>query len=99
MSTKVTLSYGKEFHFYQEIFDNGNVYLQVNGHEFEASNGKVLVQIPIEIWEKIIEEWPQSKVRFQQDNNDDWGHDTLEWLEFGSNATSQDETVIFERKK
>ena len=99
MSTKITLSYGKEFHLYQEVCDTQNVYLSIDNCDFEASKNKVSIQIPIQIWEKIIEEWPKSKARFQQENNDDWGHDTLEWLEFGSNITSQDETVIFERKK
>ena len=99
MSTKITLSHGKDFHLFQEVCDVKSVYLTVDNHEFEANKNRVSIQIPIQVWEKMVEEWPKNKARFYQENDLDWGHDTLEWLEFGSNATSQDETIIFERKK
>ena len=85
MSTKVTLSYGPNFHLYQEIFDNGNVYLQVNGYEFEISNDKAMIQIPLEVWNKIIEEWPKSKDRFINKTADEW-------------VSSLDETTIFTKR-
>jgi hypothetical protein len=59
MSTKVSLSYGPKFHLYQEMFDCDNVYLQMDGHEFEISNNRAMIQIPLEVWNKIIEEWPK----------------------------------------
>lgn len=44
MSTKHTIKYSEDFHFYQECFDDDNVYLEVSGNS---------VIIPIEIWESI----------------------------------------------
>ena len=64
MSTKSSLAYGdtvvastrnesKErnlsFHLYQECFDEDNVYLELEGVEFEASPERVMVTIPIAI--------------------------------------------------
>lgn len=57
MSTKITISHGKNYHLWEEIFDRSNVYLRVEGHEYETSNGKVMVQIPIEVWRSMIQDW------------------------------------------
>jgi len=57
MSTKITLSYDKNYHLYQEIFDVSNVYFQLDKCEFEASKDSVMIQIPIDIWRKMIEDW------------------------------------------
>jgi hypothetical protein len=70
MSTKVTLSYDKNYHFYQEIFDVSNVYFQLYNSNFEASRDSVMVQIPIDVWRKMIEDcavkvWPK-----EQDNKE-----------------------------
>ena len=96
MSTKVSLNYGKIHHLYQEVFDDKHVYLKVCGYDFEVSKDHATIQIPIELWEKLIEEWPESKKRWIQDNSQEEFSD-ISWLEFGSNA-STDETIIFERK-
>lgn len=44
MSTKCSLAYGDTFHLYQECFDEDNVYLELEGIEYEAtllaSNGE-----------------------------------------------------------
>ena len=55
MSTKSTLVHGKNFHLYHEGFDEyPDVYLELRGDvEFEASQGAVMVRIPIAIWEVI----------------------------------------------
>ena len=53
MSTKSSLAYGNNFHFYQECFDEENVYLELESVEFEASNNKVTVTIPVAIWSVI----------------------------------------------
>jgi hypothetical protein len=53
MSTKCTLSHSNEFHFYRESLDDDHVYLEMNTTRFEAGYGRVLVPIPIRIWETI----------------------------------------------
>lgn len=53
MSTKATIAYGENFHFYHEVADDYHVYLQLEGTEFKASPGRVMVSIPIHIWETI----------------------------------------------
>ena len=53
MSTKSTIAYGKNFHFYHEALDDDHVYLQIETTQFEAGYGRVMVPIPIHIWETI----------------------------------------------
>ena len=53
MSTKCTIAYGKNFHFYHEVLDDNFVYLRLEGVEFEASYNQVTVPIPVHIWEVI----------------------------------------------
>ena len=53
MSTKATIAHGSNFHFYHEVFDDNHVYLELEGMEFEAGYGRVMVSIPIHIWETI----------------------------------------------
>ena len=55
MSTKCSLAYGDSFHLYEECFDEDNVYLKLEGVEFEATAERVTVTIPIAIWETIRE--------------------------------------------
>jgi hypothetical protein len=57
MSTKLTLSHNNQYHLYQEMFDVSNVYFRLDKCEFEASNDSVMIQIPIEVWRKMIEDW------------------------------------------
>jgi hypothetical protein len=53
MSTRATIAHGKNFHFYHEVFDDNHVYLEQEGMEFEAGYQRVMVSIPIHIWETI----------------------------------------------
>lgn len=53
MSTKSTLAHGKEFHLYHEVLDGDHVYLELETTHFEAGYGRVMVKIPIHIWEVI----------------------------------------------
>jgi hypothetical protein len=53
MSTKATIVYGKTFHFYNECLDNQHVYLELEGTHYEAGYNRVMVPIPIHIWEVI----------------------------------------------
>ncbi len=65
MSTKVSLSYGPNYHLYQEIFDYGSIYLTVQGHEFEVSKDKAMIQIPIDVWKKMVDDWPKVKHMYE----------------------------------
>lgn len=53
MSTKSTIAHGPNFHLYREGFDESNVYLEVEGTQFEAGYNRVMVPIPVHIWEVI----------------------------------------------
>lgn len=53
MSTKSTIAYGKNFHFYHEALDDDHVYLELETTQFEAGYGRVMIPIPIHIWETI----------------------------------------------
>ena len=44
MSTKATLAYGKNFHFYHEVMDDDHVYLELDTTQFEAGYGRVMVR-------------------------------------------------------
>ena len=77
MSTKVSISWDKNFHLYQEIFDVSNVYFKIEGCEFEATNDKVMVQIPIKVWRKMIADWslrgwPESEDNQEKALGEDW---------------------------
>lgn len=100
MSTKITISYDKTHHLYQEIFDVSNVYLEVSGHDFEASNGRVMAQIPIKAFRSMIKSWEKSGWPESEDNSekkiaDDWGESLLTKY---SNSKNLDETIIFKKE-
>jgi hypothetical protein len=50
MSTKATLSHGDHFHFYLEVLDDANVYLELEHAEFEVNQRSVMVRIPMDVW-------------------------------------------------
>jgi hypothetical protein len=53
MSTKATIAHGPNFHFYHEVFDDDHVYLELEGAQFEAGYNRVMVPIPVHIWEVV----------------------------------------------
>ncbi|MDQ8183949.1 hypothetical protein [Pelagicoccus sp. SDUM812002] len=53
MSIKDPIAHGENFYLYKECFSDDFVYLELEGCGFEASNNKVKVEIPIEVWEFI----------------------------------------------
>jgi hypothetical protein len=55
MSTKSSVAWGDDFHFYTEMHDGDNVYLRVDKAEFYATKHGVTVTIPRAIWEVIRE--------------------------------------------
>jgi hypothetical protein len=53
MSTKASVAYGPNFHLYREVLDDDFIYLELEGVQFEASYNRVMVPIPVHIWEVI----------------------------------------------
>ena len=53
MSTKCSLSYGENFHLYNECLDDDNVYLRLTKPAFQVDCDNLTVTIPIHIWETI----------------------------------------------
>ncbi|MBC3920056.1 hypothetical protein H8L32_21495 [Undibacterium sp. CY18W] len=53
MSTKSSLAHGPNFHLYSEAFHDGHVYLELEGAQFEVSNNRVMLSIPVPVWEVI----------------------------------------------
>ena len=62
MSTKSTIAHGRNFHFYHEALDEDYVYLELEGTKFEASYNRVMVPIPVHVWE-VIRRYPGSDLR------------------------------------
>jgi hypothetical protein len=58
MSNKSTIVSGPTFSLSTDLFDNEQVYLELDGVEFEATNQRVQVAIPIAIWEVIRKHSP-----------------------------------------
>ena len=79
MSTKATLSYSEDYryHLYEECFDRSSVYLQLDNpvclqfDRWEASECKVTVAIPVEVWRHIVEGW----LKTPRAQNPDWDND------------------------
>ena len=57
MSTKATIAHGSNFHLYHEVFDEDNVYFELEGTQFEAGYNRVMVPIPVHVWE-VIRQYP-----------------------------------------
>ncbi len=53
MSGKATIVYDDDLHFYREPGDSHHVYLQMRGTHYEVGYNRVMVPIPIHIWEVI----------------------------------------------
>ena len=53
MTVKATLAYGKSFHFYHEALDNNHVYLELEDVPYEVGYRRVMIAVPIDIWEVI----------------------------------------------
>lgn len=53
MTVKATLAYGKSFHFYHEALDNNHVYLELEDVPYEVGYRRLMVAIPIDVWEVI----------------------------------------------
>jgi hypothetical protein len=53
MPPKVSIAYGKNFHFYREDREHNYVYLELEDAPYEAGYLRVMLAIPVDIWETI----------------------------------------------
>jgi hypothetical protein len=75
MSTRCTIAYDqKDFHLYQECFENDNVYLRLDGDGWDASldtasidwrdgdakRPSLTLRIDVSLWRRIAEGWAAS---------------------------------------
>jgi hypothetical protein len=49
VSTKLTLAHGKNFRIYDEIFEEGAIYLELQHCEFEATHEGITVRLPLDV--------------------------------------------------
>jgi hypothetical protein len=70
VSTKATIAYGRNFHFYHEVLDEDYVYLELEGAKFEASYDRVMVPIPVHIWE-VIRRYPGVDLEYAEKTDDE----------------------------
>lgn len=70
MSTKATVAYGPNFHLYKEVFDENFIYLELEGVSFEASYNRVMVPIPVHIWE-VIRQYPGTDLSWSDKTDED----------------------------
>jgi len=61
MSTKATISYGPDFHLFEECFDGESVYLEVENTDFEVDPNRVAVKIPLDIWNQMLEDYNEKR--------------------------------------
>ena len=70
MSTKATIAHGPNFHLYHEVFDEDHVYLELEGVQFEAGYNRVMVPIPVHIWE-VIRQYSGVDLSFAEKTDED----------------------------
>ena len=57
MATKLTLAFGPHFYLYQEAHDNAHVYLELAGVVVDVTATRVVMPIPVPVWE-VIRRYP-----------------------------------------
>ena len=60
MSTKITISYNDDYHFYEECFDTDKVYLRLKAKDWSFDGEEVTLPVPIDFWRKIVSDWSES---------------------------------------
>ncbi len=53
MPPKISIAYGKNFHFYREAHELNYVYLELEDVPYEVGYLRVMLAIPVDIWETI----------------------------------------------
>ena len=70
MSTKSSLAYGSTFHLYHEVLDDSYIYLELEQVPFEASYNRIMVPIPVHIWE-VIRQYPGIDLSWAEKTDED----------------------------
>jgi hypothetical protein len=70
MSTRSTIAHGPTFHLYHEALDESFIYLELEGVAFEASYNRVMVPIPVHIWE-IIRQYPGADLTWAEKSDEE----------------------------
>jgi hypothetical protein len=65
MSTKISIAHGRNFHLYHEALDEDYVYLELEGTKFEASYNRVMLPIPVHVWE-VIRRYPGIDLKYAE---------------------------------
>ena len=66
MSTKSTISFNKNYHLYEDVFDKDKVYLDLNcgtglpSITVEYGKAQASLAINIDVWRSIVEAWTTS---------------------------------------
>jgi hypothetical protein len=50
MPPRVTIAYGRNFHFFREMHESNYVYLELEDAPYEAGYRHVMVAIPVDVW-------------------------------------------------
>lgn len=53
MPPRISIAYGKNFHFYREAHEHNYVYLELEDVPYEVDYLRVMLAIPVDIWETI----------------------------------------------
>jgi hypothetical protein len=70
MSTKSSIAHGPNFHLYWNFLEDADVYLELEGVKFEASENRIKVAIPLEIWE-VIRQYSAVDLSFADKSDDE----------------------------
>lgn len=53
MPLKITIAYGRGFHFFREAQESNYVYLELEDTPFEVGYRRVMIAIPVDVWETL----------------------------------------------
>lgn len=53
MPPKVTIAYGRDFHFFRDAQESNFVYLELEDVPFEVGYRRVMIAIPIDVWQTL----------------------------------------------
>lgn len=53
MPPKVTIAYGRDFHFFRDAQEDNFVYLELEDVPFEVGYRRVMIAIPVDVWRTL----------------------------------------------
>ena len=70
MSTKKTITHGDEYHIYQEIFEDENIYLQIDKHGGYVciNNDRITVSLSPSTLDEIANSWIKNRDKISVEN-------------------------------